>query len=388
MPPASHGGYRIRINGSQLEEITIPMKKYLILIPLLLAVSLMVACSDDDDDGGDETTAPSSSTEASRTPYPDSGPTTLRLGYFPNITHAAPLVGLRGGIFGEELGANVTIEEKTFNAGPAVIEALFAGEIDASFIGPNPAINGYVQSDGEALRIVSGATSGGALFVVRPEAGISAVADLESKKIATPQLGNTQDVALRKYLLDNDLGAKESGGNVEVIPSANADTLSLFQQGNVDGAWVPEPWGTRLIQEAGGELFLDEGDLWPGGLYVTTHLIVSTSFLEDHPDVVERLVRATVKTTEWIGDNPDEAKQLVNEGILEISGAALPDAVINAAWENLEFTYDPIVTSLFESAQSAYELGFLEEEPQLDGIYDLSFLATVLEDEGLPPVEE
>ena len=157
----------------------------------------------------------------------------------------------------------MNLETTTFNAGPAAIEALFAGAIDATYIGPNPAINGYVQSGGDALRIVAGATSGGALLIVRPDAGIEEAADLADKKIATPQLGNTQDVALRKYLLDNDLGAQESGGNVQVIPSANADTLNLFKQGDVDGAWVPEPWATRLIQEAGGEVFLDERDSGP-----------------------------------------------------------------------------------------------------------------------------
>ena len=288
---------------------------------------------------------------------------TLRLGYFPNITHAVPIVGLQRGTFGDVLGAGVKLETATFNAGPSAIEALFAGAIDATYIGPNPAINGYAQSGGEALRIVAGATSGGALLVVRPEAGIKEPADLDGKRIASPQLGNTQDVALRKYLLDNGLGAKESGGNVDVLPTQNPDALNLFKQGEIDGAWVPEPWATRLVQEAGGEVFLDERELWPNGAFVTTHLIVSTDFLEEHPATVKKLIQASVETTAWINDNPDEAKVLANKGIEEATGAALPAAVIDAAWENLELTYDPITSSLFVSAESAKALDFIDEVP-------------------------
>lgn len=366
------------------------MKKLLILTAVALLTALAVACGDDDDGQGADaaTTAPASGAATTTAEaIPGTEPFTLHLGYFANITHSQPLVGLENGIFQEELGDHVTIEEKTFNAGPAAIEALFAGEIDATFIGPNPAINGYIQSGGEALRIVAGATSGGALFIVDPDAGITEPSDLNGKKIATPQLGNTQDVALRAWLIANGLGAKESGGDVDVQPIANADTLALFQQGELDGAWVPEPWGTRLIQEAAGELYLNEAELWPNGKYVTTHLIVSTELLEERPDVVKGLVRATVKTTEWINDNPEEAKTIVNQRIEEITGAALPQAVIDAAWENIEITYDPVASSLVKSADDAYELGYLESEPDLNGIYSLDILDAVLEEEGLPPVE-
>jgi NitT/TauT family transport system substrate-binding protein len=311
------------------------------------------------------------------------------LGYFPNVTHSQPIVGLGGGIFAEELGPNVKVETKTFNAGPSAIEAMFAGEIDATYIGPNPAINGYVKSGGEALRIVAGATSGGALFIVRPDSGIENPADLAGKKIASPQLGNTQDVALRAYLLANGLGARENGGNVNVIPIANPDILTLFLKGDIDGAWVPEPWATRLVQEAGGRVFLDERDLWPNGDFVTTHLIVRTEFLEKHPDVVKKLVSANVHVTQWINDNPDEAKQLVNEGIRQVTGAALPEEVINAAWLNLRITYDPIASSLRKSAADAFKLEFLgDKEPDLSGIYALDLLNEVLEEEGLPTVAE
>lgn len=355
------------------------MKRTLFILILALLASVAVACGDDDsgDDASAQTAAPPSAEDGTSL----GPPFTLRLGYFANITHSQPLVGLSNGIFQQELGNSVTIEEKTFNAGPSAIEALFAGEIDATFIGPNPAINGYIESDGEALRIVAGATSGGALFVVNPDAGIREPGDLDGKKLASPQLGNTQDVALRSWLAANDV-------NANVQPIANADTLSLFQQGQLDGAWVPEPWATRLVQEAGGEVYLDEADLWPGGKYVTTHLVVSTDFLEERPDVVEGLVRATVKTTEWINADPEEAKTIVNSRIEEITGAALPQEVIDAAWESIEITYDPIASSLLKSAEDAYALGYLEEGPDLSGIYALDILKKVLRDEGLPAIEE
>lgn len=314
---------------------------------------------------------------------------TLRLGYFPNITHAQPLVGLERGTYAEELGANVKLETKTFNAGPAAIEALFAGAIDATYIGPNPAINGYVQSEGKDLRIVAGATSAGASLIVRADAGIGTPADFANKKVATPQLGNTQDVALRAWLQKNGLKDKDHGGNVQVIPTANADTLTLFQRGQIDAAWVPEPWGTRLIQEANGRLFLDERDLWPNGDFVTTQLIVRTKFLNEHPEVVEKLLLAHVKTTLWINDNPDEAKKLVNQGIKKVTNAAIPDAVINTAWRNQKVTYDPIASSLRKSADDAFALGYLgDKKPDLANIYSLNLLNKVLASLNLKAVQQ
>jgi NitT/TauT family transport system substrate-binding protein len=311
---------------------------------------------------------------------------TLRLGYFPNVTHAQPQVGLARDTFAAALGPNVTIETTTFNAGPAVVEALFADEIDVSYIGPNPAINGYVQSDGEALRIIAGATSGGARLIVRPGANITAVDDFAGKKIATPQIGNTQDVALRSWLAANGLNAREQGGSVQVIPTANADQLTLFQNGDIDASWAPEPWATRLELEAGGVEFLDEGELWPDNQYVTTHVIVRTSFLEDHPDVVEDFLRAHVETTEWIAANPEEAKALVNQSIEDITSKPLGQETIDGAWANIEITYDPIATSLAKSAVDAFELGYLDDEPDLSGIYALDLLNAVLSERNLPAV--
>lgn len=311
---------------------------------------------------------------------------TLRLGYFPNVTHAQPNVGLERGTYQQALGEGTRVEAKTFNAGPSVIEAMFAGALDASYVGPNPAINGYVQSRGKEVRIVAGATSGGALLIVRPDRGINRPADFANKKVATPQLGNTQDVALRAWLKGNGLNAREQGGNVQVLPTANADTLTLFQRGEIDGAWVPEPWATRLVQEAGGSVFLDERSLWPNGDFVTTHLIVRAGFLERYPNTIERLVRAHLETTSYILANPAEARSMLNRSIEKATTAALPDRVLEGSWQNQRITYDPIASSLKKSAEDAFALGFLDEKPDLTGIYDLSLLNKLLGEQGLAPV--
>jgi NitT/TauT family transport system substrate-binding protein len=316
-----------------------------------------------------------------------SGPVTMRVGYFPNITHSQALVGVARGDFQKALGANVTIDSKIFNAGPTAIEALFAGQLDLSYIGPNPSINGYVKSNGEALRIVAGATSGGAAFVVRPAANIAKPEDLAGKKIASPQLGNTQDVALRGYLAEHGFKPKENGGTVEVIPTDNPQILDLFKQGQIDGAWVPEPWATRLIVDGGGTLFLDERDLWPGGDFVTANIIVSTKFLNEHPDLVKAWLKAHVEVTQWEQQNPDQAKQIVNDEIKRLTGQSLPKAVIDGAWSRLRITYDPISASLVKSADSAFTAGYLKQKPDLSGIYDLTLLNQVLTAQGLPPVK-
>lgn len=312
---------------------------------------------------------------------------TVRLAYFPNLTHAPALVGVARGTFQEALGANVTLDMKTFNAGPALIEALFAGEIDIAYIGPNPAINGYVKSNGEALRIIAGSTSGGAAFIMRPGANITGPADLAGKKLATPQIGNTQDVALRFYLAENGLQTADKGGTVEVIPTQNPDILTLFQQGQIDGAWVPEPWATRLIQEAGGKVFIDERDEWPDGKFVTTHVIASKQFLDSRPDLVGAFLVAHVDTVEFIKANPEEAKSLINAEIERITTKPLPREVLDQSYTTLEFTADPLASTLFVSADHAFELGFLgAEKPDLSGIYALNPLNTVLKEKGLPEV--
>ncbi len=308
----------------------------------------------------------------------------MRLGYFPNITHATALVGVGKGIFADKLGPNVMLKTSTFNAGPAAIEALFADAIDASYLGPNPAINAWSKSKGRALEIISGATSGGALLIVKP--AINSAADLKGKKIASPQLGGTQDIALRSWLKTNGLSSDTTGGgDVSIVPQDNSLTLDAFKSGAIDGAWVPEPWATRLIQEGGGKVLVDEKTLWPGGKFVTTHLIVATKFLDAHPDVVKGLLEGQVAANDFVNKNPEEAQQIANAQIKAITGKALSDAVIKAAWQNLTFTNDPIASSLQANADSAISAGLLAKV-DLTGIYDLGPLNDVLKAAGEPAV--
>ena len=338
------------------------------------------ACGDDDG----KASSPSANA-GSGASTPSQAPTTVRLGYFPNVTHATALVGVEKGIFKAALGPNA-LEVKTFNAGPAAVEALFSGALDASYIGPNPAINAFVQSKGKAVRVVSGATSGGAFLVVKPS--VTGPADLAGRKLASPQRGGTQDVALRHWLKVHDLDADlEGGGDVSIVPQENAQTLETFRSGQIDGAWVPEPWATRLVQEGGGKVLVDERSLWPEGQFVTTHLIVRTEFLDEHPDAVRRLIQGQVEANDFVNSKPDEAQKLVNAGLATITGKGVSDAVLQAAWKNLEFTNDPIAASLTVSADHAHEVGLLEAV-DLEGIYDLTLLNEVLEASDQPPVRE
>lgn len=311
----------------------------------------------------------------------------VRVGYFPNITHSQAIIGLARGDFARTLGPDVVIEPTLFNAGPSVIEALYAGRIDIAYIGPNPAITGFVRSGGEALRIVAGATSGGAALVVNPDAGIETLEDLDGRRIATPQLGNTQDVALRRCLAGLGLSPLEEGGTVQIIPTANPQILDLFRQGEIEGAWVPEPWASRLVVEGGGVVLLDEREIWPDGDFVTAHIIVSAPFLRKRPEIVKNWLEAHVDVTLWELANPDEAAGLLNSEIEKLTGKALEDQVLTMALSAMRVTWDPIAGSLLESARSAWQTGFLESEPDLTGIYDLSLLNQVLREKGLEPVE-
>ncbi|MUK03466.1 PhnD/SsuA/transferrin family substrate-binding protein [Vibrio cholerae] len=310
----------------------------------------------------------------------------LRLGYFGNLTHAPALVGLETGLFEDELGGT-QLSSQVFNAGPAAVEALNAGAIDAAFIGPNPAINSYIQSEGTSLRVVSGATSGGAQLVVRP--GIDAPEDLRGATLATPQLGNTQDVALRTWLAENGLptgtGAPE---DVLITPTENALSLQLFSNGDLDGAWVPEPWATRLVLEAGGTVLVDEKDLWPGGRFPTTLLVVSTDYLTEHPEQVRALLRGELRAVEWLAErkgNPGDAAQVLNDGLVSAQSKPLPDAVMRRALTQLHFTQDPLGGSLEQLLAHGIAAGTATEY-DIRGLVDLTLLDEVRAEAGLDPV--
>ena len=315
---------------------------------------------------------------------------TLNIGYFPNINHAQAVIGFGTGEFQKELGSNVKVQTQVFNAGPSAIEALFAKQIDVAYIGSNPAINGYIKSNGQGLKIISGAASGGAVFVVRNDAGIHSVKDFSGKKFAAPQLGNTQDVALRKYILDNGYKTVENGGNVTITDATNADIFTLMVKKQLDGAWVPEPTGAKLVKEANSTIFVDERTLWPNGDFVTAQIIVNPDYLSKNPDVIKKLLQAHVNETLWINQNPDEALKLFNTQLVTLTGKSLPQDELKAGFSRLKLTYDPIKDSLYTSANNAFDIGLLgKQRPDLTNpdIYDLSILNQVLAQDGLTQVK-
>jgi NitT/TauT family transport system substrate-binding protein len=325
---------------------------------------------------------------------------TLRIGYFPNLNHAQAVIGLQhDGDFQKILNANgnnaskgVRIESYVFNAGPSAIEALFGGQIDVAYVGPNPAINGYLVSNGQGLRVISGAASGGASFIVRNDSGISSVNDLGGKKFASPQLGNTQDIALRKYLVDNGFNTIDKGGNVTIVPVTPPDILTLMLKKEIDGAWVPEPWATRLVREANCRIFVDERELWPPhGQFVTANIIARTDYLNENPDIIRQLLQAHINKTIWINENKDQqAITAFNGALKKITGKTIPDDEIKDALTRLEFTYDPVKESLLKMTDNAYELGYLgngRSKPNLSNIFDLTILNDILVERGERGIE-
>lgn len=308
---------------------------------------------------------------------------TLKLGYFANVTHAPALIGVNDGIISKNLGAT-KLETQVFNAGPAAIEALNAGAIDAAYLGPNPAINSFVKSGGESIRIIAGATSGGAQLVVKP--GITEAAQLKGKILATPQLGGTQDVALRSWLAGEGFVTTPSGGgDVTINPTDNASTLKLFQEGKIDGAWLPEPWASRLVLEAGAKVLINEADLWDKGEFATTILIVNKSYLEKHPDTVESLLAGNAESINWLNGHPSEAAQAVNDALKDQAGKALADNVIARSLTELKFSADPLAATFPQLLQAGVTAG-VGTQADLSGIFDLGPLNTVLRKNKAPEI--
>ncbi|MGW0993977.1 aliphatic sulfonate ABC transporter substrate-binding protein [Streptomyces sp. NPDC002523] len=300
----------------------------------------------------------------------------VRIGYFGNLTHATALVGKQKGFFQKELGATKA-EYQVFNAGPSEIEALNSGSIDIGWIGPSPAVNGYTASQGKSLKIIGGSASGGVKLVVNPEK-IASLKDVRGKRIATPQLGNTQDVAFLNWAAQQGwkVDAQSGQGDVSVVRTDNKVTPDAFKSGSVDGAWVPEPTASKLVAE-GGKVLLDESSLWPDKKFVITNIIVSQSFLKEHPKAVEAVLRASVDTNKWINANPDQAKAAANKQLGVDSGKELPADVLDPAWKSIRITDDPLAATLGTEARHAVDAGLLED-PKLDGIYDLTLLNKVL----------
>ena len=310
-------------------------------------------------------------------------PVPLRLGYLTNITHATALVGVKDGIFAKDLGKNATLKTTTFNAGPDEVTALFSGALDAAYIGPGPAINAWQKSHGQAIKIISGAASGGASLVVQH--GITSVTALKGKTIASPQLGNTQDVALRYWLFQHGMKTdSQGGGDVHIKPQKNAITVQEFTSHQIDGVWVPEPYASQLVQ-AGGIRLVDERSLWPDGQFATTLLVVRTAFSQEHPDIVSKLLRGQVAVNQYIANQPAAAQTAANTELAALTGKGLKPAVLSAAFKEITFTDDPVASSVRAGAQHAEKVGLLQPV-DLSGIFDLGPLDKILAAAGQPSV--
>jgi len=309
---------------------------------------------------------------------------TVRLGYFPNLTHAPALVAIEQGLFERALGDAATLDTRVFNAGPSTVEALMSGSLDVTYIGPNPTINAHVRSKGDAVRVIAGASSGGAALVVAP--GIEKADDLRGKVVASPQLGGTQDVALRIWLKKAGLNVALQGGDVQVLPQENAQSLETFRTGKIAGAWVPEPWVSRLVREGGGRVLVDERTLWPEGRFVTTHLVARRVWLEANPTLADKLLDAHLDALASMERDAAGARAAVIARIGKLTGQAVAPALIDAAWPSLTFTADPLAATLRTAAEHAESVGLVPKaEVTFDSLYALERLNQRLVTRGLMP---
>jgi NitT/TauT family transport system substrate-binding protein len=356
-------------------ESAVPKRKRAVEAALAIGLVLLIAV------GAVVASSVSRNTEAQAAAPSPTPAAELKLGYFGNLTHAPALVGLNQGFFAKNLGST-KLSTETFNAGPAAIEALNAGAIDAAYIGPNPAINSFVKSQGESISIIAGAAAGGAQLVVKP--GITSAADLKGKTLATPQLGGTQDVALRAWLSTQGYKTNVDGsGDVAINPTDNAQTLKLFQDGKLDGAWLPEPWASRLVLQAGAKVLVDEKDLWDGSLsgkpgeFPTTVLIVNKKFAAAHPDTVKALLKGHAQSVAWLNEAPAAEKTtVINASLQESAGAALPADVIDRSLKNIVFTVDPLAGTYKKLLQDGVDAG-TTKQADISGLFDLRALNEV-----------
>ena len=296
--------------------------------------------------------------------------TKIRIAFFPNIGHLVPIIGLENGMFSNNFDNQTVIETHLFDSGPQVIESMFAKSIDLAYVGPGPTINGFVQSENNGLKIIAGAASGGASFIVHPNSNINSVNDLPGKRIAAPPIGNTQDVSLRTYLSENNLKPVEKGGSVVILNTANPEIFTLFAKGEIDAAWVPESWATILIQELGGTRLFYEEDLWPNKQFASVLLIGRTDYIESHPKIIQTWIDSNKQTVTWINDNPEESKLIFQQFIKKTLGRSLPEKIIDDSFSNIKITSDSIPDSIYTFAQHADALGYVGRHGyDLDGIF-------------------
>ena len=294
----------------------------------------------------------------------------IRVAFFPSIGHIIPIVGLEEKIFEKGIGEEKQIETKLFDSGPQVIESIFSGSIDIAYVGPGPIINGFLKSDGKDIKILSGAASGGASFIIQPNSGLESLENFDGKRIASPQISNSQDVSLRYYLESHGLKSVEKGGTVFVLNISNPDIYTLFAKGDIDGAWVPEPWATILVQELDGIRLFNEEKLWPNEEFASVLLIVRTEYLENNPETIQKWVESHEKTVTWINSNPDKSKSLFSSFLIDYMGKSLPTKIIDESFSNITITSDPIKNSVIIFAERADSLGYLGRDGyNLDGIF-------------------
>ena len=294
----------------------------------------------------------------------------IRVAFFPSIGHIIPIVGLEEKIFEKGIGEEKQIETKLFDSGPQVIESIFSGSIDVAYVGPGPIINGFLKSDGKDIKILSGAASGGASFIIQPNSGLESLENFDGKRIASPQISNSQDVSLRHYLESHGLKSVENGGTVFVLNISNPDIYTLFAKGDIDGAWVPEPWATILVQELDGIRLFNEEKLWPNEEFASVLLIVRTEYLENNPETIQKWVESHEKIVTWINSNPDKSKSLFSSFLIDYMGKSLPTKIIDESFSNITITSDPIKNSVIIFAERADSLGYLGRDGyNLDGIF-------------------
>jgi NitT/TauT family transport system substrate-binding protein len=351
------------------------MRRALIAAVAAAATVLAAGCS----------SSGSSSSSGSTDSAGSSAPVTLRLGFLENITHATALVGIKEGFFTKNLGKNVTLQLYPFSTGTQEATALLAGQLDAAYVGPNPAIKAWQTSGGALIKVISGAASGGAELVVK--SGITKASQLKGQKLATPSLGNTQDVSLRYWLRGQGLTTTPTGGgDVPITPiTPNSDAVLAFKSGSIGGGWEPAPYDSEMVAD-GGHVLVNEASLWPNGQFVTTDLVVTQSFLAAHPSAVSGLLKGQIEANQFIGSDKSAAEAAANAELASVSGKGLKSSALAASFAQITFTNDPIASSLIADAQHAVALGLLKPVKDLSGIFDLGPLNKLLAAAGQPQV--
>ena len=294
----------------------------------------------------------------------------IRVAFFPSVVHAVPIIGMETQTFANNLNADLDIQVKIFDSGPQVIESIFSNSVDIAYVGPGPVINGFLKSDGNDLKILAGAASGGASFVIQKNSGLDLIENYSGKRIAAPQISNTQDVSLRHYLAENGLITAEKGGDVFVLNIANPDIYTLFAKGDIDGAWVPEPWATMLVEELNGVRLFDENEFWPENQFSSVLLIGRSDYIEKNPEIIKKWIIANENTAQWINKHPDESKKLYNEFLKSYMGRTLPENIVEKSFSNIMITSEPLENSIHTFAERADALGYLGRDGYtLDGIF-------------------